>query len=276
MLAIASNITTRNRKIAEALRPRPAESISQRAGDRIKEERAEFLRRLARQCVAAGADILDINLQQRYDKPEVMEFVIEGVQEVVSCQLCLSSNSADTLEAGLRACQRPPIVNYVSLDRKRLEQALPLAARYSAEVILLTADPAPPRDVEDTLKSAAVLVGTANESGIPNDRIIIDPGVLHVTHETGQRHAKTLLELLPALTDAFEPPVRTTCWINNVSAGAPRRLRPAINNTFLTMLAGLGLSSAFVDVFAKETMRTIRLLRILRNEVIYSDRDIEE
>jgi cobalamin-dependent methionine synthase I len=276
MLAIANNITTRNRKIAEALRPRPAESISQRAGDRIKEERAEFLHHLARQCVAAGADILDINLQQRYDKPEVMEFVIGRVQEVVSCQLCLSSNSADTLEAGLRACQRPPIVNYISLDGKKLEQVLPLAARYGAEVILLTADPAPPGDVEDTLKSAAVLVGAANESGISNDRIIIDPGVLHVTHETGQRHAKTLLELLPALTEVFEPPVRTTCWINNVSAGAPRRLRPAINNTFLTMLAGLGLSSAFVDVFAKETMRTIRLLRILRNEVIYSDREIEQ
>jgi hypothetical protein len=108
MLAIANNITTRNRKIAEALRPRPAESVSQRAGDRIKKERAEFLRRLAGQCVAAGADILDINLQQRYDKPEVMEFVIEVVQEIVSCQLCLSSNSADTLEAGLRACKRPP------------------------------------------------------------------------------------------------------------------------------------------------------------------------
>jgi len=42
------------------------------------------------------------------------------------------------------------------------------------------------------------------------------------------------------------------------------------------MLAGLGLSSAFVDVFAKETMRTIPLPRILRNEVIYSDRDMEQ
>jgi cobalamin-dependent methionine synthase I len=274
MLAIANNITTRNRKIAEALRPRPAESVSQRAGDRIKKERAEFLRRLAGQCVAAGADILDINLQQRYDKPEVMEFVIEVVQEIVSCQLCLSSNSADTLEAGLRACKRAPIVNYISLDRKRLEQVLPLAARYGAEVILLTADPAPLADVENTLESAAVLVGAANESGISNDRIIIDPGVLHVTSEMGQRHTKTLIEFLPALADAFEPPVRTTCWINNVSAGVPRRLRPAINNTFLAMLAGLGLSSAFVDVFAKETMRTIRLIQILNNEAIYSDRDV--
>jgi 5-methyltetrahydrofolate corrinoid/iron sulfur protein methyltransferase len=161
------------------------------------------------------------------------------------------------------------------MDGQRLEQVLPLAARYGAEVILLTADPAPPGDVEDTLKSAAVLVGAANESGISNDRIVIDPGVLHVTSAMGQRHAKTLIELLPALADAFEPPVRTTCWINNVSAGAPRRLRPAVNNTFLAMLAGLGLSSAFVDVFAKETMRTIRLIRILNNEALYSDRDAD-
>jgi hypothetical protein len=46
----------------------------------------------------------------------------------------------------------------------------PVAARHGAEVILFTADPVPPTRVEDTLKSAAVLVGAANESGIPNDR----------------------------------------------------------------------------------------------------------
>ncbi len=205
-----------------------------------------------------------------------MEFAVETVQDVAGCQLCLSSNSADTLEAGLRACNRPPIVNYISLDSKRLEETLPLAARYGAEVILLISDPLAPSSVEDALKSAAVLVGAANESGISNDRIIIDPGVLHVTSEAGQRHAKTLSELLPALAEAFDPPLRTTCWINNVSAGAPRRLRPAIDNTFFAMLAALGLSSAFVDVLSKETMRTIRLIRILRNEAIYSDRDVEQ
>jgi len=276
MIAIASNITTRSRKVAGALKPRPAELVSQKSAQRIKKERAELLRSLVRQCVAAGADILDINLQQRYDRPAVMEFVVGTVQEVADYQLCLSSNSADTLEAGLWACKHPPIVNYISLDKERLEETLPLAARYGAEVILLIADPLARSSVEDTLKSAAVLVGAANESGVSNDHIIIDPGVLHVTNEAGQRHTKTLTELLPALAEAFDPPVRTTCWINNVSAGAPRRLRPAINNTFLAMLAGLGLSSAFVDVLSKETMRTIRLIKILKNEAIYSDRDVEQ
>ncbi len=121
MLAIANNITTRNRKVSEALKLRPAESISQKVADRIKKERIDFLQELASDCIEAGADILDINLQQRYDEPEIMKFAVETVQGAVNCQLCLSSNRVDTLEAGLRACKRPPIVNYVSLDSRKTQ-----------------------------------------------------------------------------------------------------------------------------------------------------------
>jgi len=276
MLVIASNITTRNRKVAEALKPRLAESVSQKASDKIKKERAEFLQKLAKRCVAVGADVLDINLQQRYDEPHIMKFAVETIQDVTDRQLCLSSNRAETLKAGLQACRRPPIVNYISLDKERLEEALPIAALHGAEVILLIADPIASAGMEDILKSAAVLVGAANESGISNDHIILDPGVLHVTSDIGQSHSKTLLELLPALSEAFDPPIRTTCWINNVSAGAPRRLRPAINNTFLAMMSAVGLSSAFLDVLNKELMRRIRLIKILKDEAIYSDRDVEK
>ena len=276
MLVIASNITTRNRKVAEALKPRLAESVSQKASDKIKKERAEFLQKLAKRCVAVGADVLDINLQQRYDEPHIMKFAVETIQDVTDRQLCLSSNRAETLKAGLQACRRPPIVNYISLDKERLEEALPIAALHGAEVILLIADPIASAGIEDILKSAAVLVGAANESGISNDHIILDPGVLHVTSDIGQSHSKTLLELLPALSEAFDPPIRTTCWINNVSAGAPRRLRPAINNTFLAMMSAVGLSSAFLDVLNKELMRRIRLIKILKDEAIYSDRDVEK
>ncbi len=275
MLAIASNITTRNRRVSEALKLRPAESISQKVADRIKKERVDFLQELASDCIEAGADILDINLQQRYDEPEIMKFAVETVQGATNCQLCLSSNRVDTLEAGLRACKRPPIVNYVSLDSEKLKDTLPLIAQYKAEVILVISSPTALNSTEDILKTAAVLVGAANESGISNKRIIIDPGVIHVTSDAGQRHAKTLLELLPALSEVFDPPIRTTAWINNVSAGAPRRLRPIINNTFLAMLAGVGLYSVFVDTLNRGTMRTVRLIKILRDDAIYSDRDVE-
>jgi cobalamin-dependent methionine synthase I len=275
MLVIANNITTRNRRVSEALKLRAAESISHRVADRIIKERIDFLQGLARDCVKAGADILDINLQQRQDGPEMMKFAVETIQGAVDCQLCLSSNRADTLEAGLRTCRRPPIVNYVSLNEEKLKEILPLVARYKAEVILNISDPTALSSTEDTLKSSAVLAGAANEYGISNKHIFLDPGVLHVTSDVGQRHIKTLLELIPAFFEIFDPPIRTTSWINNVSAGAPRRLRPVINNIFLAMLAGVGLSSAFVDALNRETMRTMRLIRILRDDAIYTDRDAE-
>jgi cobalamin-dependent methionine synthase I len=275
MLAIANNLTTRNRKVAEALKPRTAESISPKAAEKYRKERTDFIQNLAEQCVKAGADILEINLQQHYDEPEIMKFAVETVQKVTDLQLCLSSRNAETLKAGLRACHRPPVVNYISLSKERLEETLPIAARYGAEVVLLIADPTAPNSLDDILKSAVVLAGAANESGIPNNNIHLDPGVLHVTSDLGQRYSRTLLELLPALAETFDPPVKTTCWINNASAGAPRRLRPAINNTFLAMLGGVGLSSAFVDVLNKDIMRTIRLIKMLKDETIYSDREVE-
>lgn len=275
MLTFANNITTRNKRISEALRSCPDETVGPRVAERIKGERSGFLSVMAKRCLEAGADVLEINLQQRYDRPAVMKYAVETIQDVADCRLCLSSNNADTLEAGLQVCKNSAIVNYVSLDEKKLKEIMPLASRYGAELIILVADPASAGSVDDILKSAAVLVGAANESGLSNDRLFIDPGVVHISSDIGQRRTKTILELLPALTEAFDPPVRTTCWINNVSTGIPRRSRTVMNNTFLAMLAGTGLSSAFADVLNAETMRTVRLLKILKDQIIYSDHDVE-
>lgn len=100
----------------------------------------------------------------------------------------------------MKACSRPAIVNYVSLDAGRHERFLPLPAKYRAEVVLLTADPLPPTELEETLKSGAIPVGTANEAVISNDRILVDPGVLHVTYSIGQRQSQALIDLIPAIS----------------------------------------------------------------------------
>lgn len=259
MQVIANNIASRNTKVAQALRKADA----------------SFIQELTRQCLANGADILDINLQHEFDRPKTMVFVAQAVQEVADVQLCLSSNSAETLEAGIRKCKRPPIVNYISLQEEKIQKFLPLAARHNADVILLPTGSAPATGGEDVLRSASVLVGAANEVGITNNRILIDPGVFHITTMEGQHHTQVLFDLIPALAETFEPQVRTTCWVENISAGIPARLRPRLNGAFLTMLSVLGLSTVFLDVLNKETERSLRLARILKGELIYSDRDAE-
>ncbi|MBI2858787.1 MAG: dihydropteroate synthase [Chloroflexi bacterium] len=236
---------------------------------------AAFLSSLGRECVAAGANVIDINLQRRHDNPRAAEMAVKAVQSACECQVCLSCGNPETLEAGLKACQRPPIVNYVSMDKQRLDQFLPLAARYRADLVLLLTDPLPPSTPDEALGTAAVLIGAANEAGIPNERILIDPGVLHVTYSAGQRHVQSLFDLIPALADAFEPAIRTTCWVENVSSGASKKLRPFINCGFLGLLSGLGVSSVFMDVLEPQAARTMRLMRIFCNELIFSEAELD-
>lgn len=268
MLVIANNITTRNAKVEPAFR-------WLKAGVKEEQSAVSLLQELATRCVAAGADVLDINIQQHHNGPEAMEFAVRAVQQVTDRQLCLSTSDAVALDAGLRACKGPALANYVSLDETSIRAILPLIARHGAEAILLLTDPGMPSDAEEMLRRAAVLVGAANEAGIPNERILVDPGLLHITSDMGQGHFVELVECLRALAESFDPPLRTTCWIGNASAGAPVRLRPLIDTAVLAMLCGLGLSAAFADVLKRENMRMVRLVRILRNEAIYADGDLE-
>ena len=265
MLVIANNITTRNAQVARLFRQRisACENAEARAYSSIQN--------LAEACLRAGADMLEINLQQHFDQPEHIEFVVNAVQEVVKCQLCLSVNKVDTLEAGLKTCRLPPLVNFVSLENDRLQEILPLAAKYKADTVLLISDPSRPGDARQMLQKAAILVGSANESGVTNEQILLDPGIFHITREPGQRHLLEVMDFLRNVPEIFDPPVKTTCWLGNSSAGAPARLRTVIETTLLATLFGIGISSVFLDVLKRENQRVVRLLKIFNNEEVYAD-----
>ncbi|OGO38323.1 MAG: hypothetical protein A2147_02705 [Chloroflexi bacterium RBG_16_57_8] len=269
MFLIASNLTTRDTKVEQAMR------YAKVAEWEVNSQPAESLKELTERCATAGANAIEINTQQHYDLPEAMAFAVNVVQQQCDLQLCLSSNNAETLEAGLRACKRPPLVNYVSVDEARLKEALPAAARHNAGVIFLVSDPSSPTDAREMLQKAAILVGAANAAGISNDRILVDPGLIHVTSALGQRHLVEVVEFMRNLPDATDPEVRSTCWLANSSTGAPRRRRSIIETSLLPMLAGAGLSSVFLDVLRSENRRAARLVKIFKNELVYSDGDIE-
>ncbi|MBI2831458.1 MAG: dihydropteroate synthase [Chloroflexi bacterium] len=267
MLTIANNISTRNPDVDRLLKQIAAGS------GRPQQEATGTFRKLV-ECIASGADMLEINVQQHDDRPEVMEAAIYHVQQVADRPLCLSTNNISVLEAGLKACSRIPLVNYISMDEARLREMLPLAANYGAEVILLVSDPSSPFDARDMLGRAAVLVGAANEVGIPGDSVFLDPGLIHITHALGQRHLVEVKEFLSALPQTFDPPVKSTCWLANASAGAPSQLRPVIENTLLAVLSTLGLSSVFIDMLRPESVQTLRLLKVLNNELVYSEGEL--
>lgn len=119
------------------------------------------------------------------------------------------------------------------------------------------------------------MTGAANAAGVGNDRIYIDPGLVHISNDLGQRHLAEVCEFLRNLPETIDPPVKSTCWLSNSSTGVPQRLRHVVETAILPLLAGLGLSSVFMDVLSRENMRTVRLLQIFENRRVYSDSELE-
>ena len=268
MYVIANNISTRKKEVADIF-------ATARDGDWQDPGAVSRLRMLTEKCVTAGADALEIDLQQRYEKPEAIEFAVNTVQSATRKQICISARDIDVLEAGLKMCRIPPIVNYVSLHEECYADKLQLAGRYGAEVVLLVSQAMNPSDSRAMLNDAAVLIEAAGRAGIPSQSLLIDPGLIHIRYDIGQQHLLEAVEFLKTLPEIARPPVRNTCWLGNASAGIPSSLKPAVETSLLSLLRGVGLQTVFSDVLGIDIMRSVRLLKVFTGQTVYSDAYIQ-
>jgi cobalamin-dependent methionine synthase I len=260
MKAIAENINVMSKSIGDAMKDRVAEPIQQ----------------LAKECTDAGANLLDINLgPARKGGAELMEWVVQTVQEASDLQLCLDTTNPEAMEAGIKVCKQPPLLNSFSAQPDKMEHILPLAAKYDCDIIGLTMSTHIPIDADERIAIAYELVAAANALGIANSRIWIDPIILPIGVEVGQAHAVAVQNVLRSFPDLFEEPVQSTCGLSNTSNGAPDELRGAIERAYLPMLAACGMTSCICNAKDPEMMRTIRLINALQNESLYSVSDAE-
>jgi 5-methyltetrahydrofolate corrinoid/iron sulfur protein methyltransferase len=251
-----------------------------RIGTAMREFDKAPIQDLARRLEAAGSDIIDINLgPARKDGDKIMEWVVETVAEVTKLPLCLDTTNHVAMEAGVVKCidlgLAKPIINSFSAQPDKMEHILPLAAKYDCEIIGLTMGAAIPIDANERIAIAYELVTAANELGIPNEKIYVDPIILPIGVDVGQFHAVAVMDVMRMMAEMFDPMVKSTCGLSNISNGAPDTMRGAINNVWVAMLATVGMTSAIVDALDPEMMRTIRLIKALQNQSLYSVSDAE-
>jgi len=228
---------------------------------------------MALELKEAGADIININLSLDGEGDErYMPAVVEAVQ-LARLPISVDSRNPAAHLAALGVANVPVTINYVSGEESQkaeMDEILKVASDAHADLVLYAIKKGTPADADERLAIISDLIERANRAGVPNAHLIVDPVILHIGGGIGQDQAVAVQDTLYGLREMVEPSIRTTCWLSNVSAGAPSELRFAINDTFLSMLAGLGLWSAYVDVLNRETMRTVRLIRALKNEAVYS------
>ena len=234
--------------------------MSKTIGAAMKERNPKPIQELAERLVAAGADYLDLNIgPARKGGAELMEFVVKTVQEVVNVPLFLDTTNIEAIEAGLKAYDDSygrPIINSIMARPDRMEALIPMAQKYGAGFVALLYGPEGlPRDENERGVLAAELMAAAEAAGCEPEYVFIDPVVVPVTSQ--QIELQGCTNFFAMLSD-IAPGYSSTCGLSNVSNGAPNKLRPILNQTYLMILRKYGLKSAIADPLDEDLMKIAR------------------
>lgn len=221
--------------------------ISTKVRKAIEERSKEPIQQLAVDQVEAGADALEVNIgPQKKKGPEVMEWMVDTIQEVVDVPLCLDTTNLAAMEAGLKRAKQQAIVNSTSADPDRLRDVPPLAAKYNAKLIALTMGKNIPVEADKRVAIAMEqLMPRMMEVGIPMDQVLMDPLILTVSGM--QEYCPEAVETIRFLKQISDPPPLTLVGMSNVSNGVPKENKSLVNATYAVMLLAAGLDAAIVD-----------------------------
>jgi 5-methyltetrahydrofolate--homocysteine methyltransferase len=225
--------------IGEKINPTGRKRLAQalRDGD------LDYVRALARQQVAAGADLLDVNVGvPGMDEVALLPEVIQAVAAEVELPICIDTANPAALEAALKVTPGKPLVNSVNGEEASLTTVLPVVREHGAAVIALAMDDGGiPSDPDTRAAIAERIVERAARVGIPAEDVVIDPLVLTVGADA---HAAVVtLGTIQLVRQRLG--VNVNLGATNVSFGLPERA--ALNQAFLALAIQAGASCVITD-----------------------------
>ena len=216
---------------------------------------------VARQQVEAGAQIIDINMDEAMLDSEaaMRRFVnlIAAEPDIARVPLMIDSSKWSVIEAGLQCTQGKAIVNSISLkegEEAFLDQARKVR-RYGAAVVVMAFDEDGQADTAERKlaiceRSYRLLV---DRIGFPPEEIIFDPNIFAVA--TGiEEHNNYANEFIEAVTriKAELPHAKVSGGVSNVSFSfrGNNPVREAMHSVFLYYAIAAGLDMAIVNAGA--------------------------
>ncbi|MBV7262084.1 methionine synthase [Photobacterium sp. WH24] len=224
----------------------------------IKEELYDEALEVARQQVEAGAQIIDINMDEGMLDAEaaMVRFLnlCASEPEISRVPIMIDSSKWEILEAGLKCVQGKPIVNSISLKegKERFVEQAKLIRRYGAAVIVMAFDEVGQADtrerkIEICTNAYRILV---DEVGYPPEDIIFDPNIFAVA--TGiDEHNNYAVDFIEAVGDIKRtlPHAMVSGGVSNVSFSFRGNdpVREAIHAVFLYHCFKNGMDMGIVN-----------------------------
>ncbi len=239
----------------------------------ITEKNSETIRKIALNQVRAGAGALDINCGPASADPvSDMAWLVKTIQEVTDVILVLDSSKPSVIEAGLKVCKNPAMINSTTADKEKMGALIPLAKLHKTKLIALAlSDKGVPRNKDERIELAAQIVQRCTEEDFPSNDLYIDPIVMPLN--VGQNQLKDILETIRELKILSDPAPKTIIGLSNVSQGT--KLRNIVNRAFLTMAIYQGLDAAIMDPLDTGLMDTMITAELVLNKNIYCDSFLE-
>lgn len=229
--------------------------ISASVSKAVKERDAKVIQDLAIRQTKAGVHYIDLNMGPARKSPEeTAEWLVKTVRQVTDLPLSLDTLNPVAMEAAVRvANNKRPLINSASGRTDSKELMMPLAKKYNTDLVLsVLTDKGCPPDVDTRVESILESAAYANELGIPNEDLWVDPIILPVSADQSQVVAA--LEFTNIIGDVL-PGVKSTVGLSNVSNGTPEELRPILNRTYMVMLGRYGMYSVIADAFDDELVK---------------------
>ncbi|MGA2841666.1 MAG: methionine synthase [Steroidobacteraceae bacterium] len=213
---------------------------------------------IARQQVANGAQIIDVNMDEgMLDSQAAMTrflSLIAGEPDIARVPVMIDSSKWSVIEAGLKCVQGKSIVNSISL--KEGEQAFLKAARlclrYGAAVVVMAFDE---KGQADTIHRKVAISERAfklltEELDFPAEDIIFDPNIFAVATgiEEHNRYSLDFIEATAAIKERL-PAVHVSGGVSNVSFSfrGNEPVREAMHSVFLYHAIRAGLTMGIVN-----------------------------
>ncbi len=251
------------------------------------------IQQLAKDQVAAGANVLDLNIGPAEDDgPELMDWMVKTVQEVAEVPLCLDTTNLEAIRAGLKAHNNTwgrAMINSTSGETERLNTFMPVAAEFQCDIIgLCLTGSGLPADANERAAIAVDIMTKAEEVGLPVDHIHLDPLVLMLNGNQDQAlQCIQAVEMFQALSD---PPMKTVVGLSNIANTAPAAMKGILTAVFFQMLRDAGLTGAIIDPLEKEFMEVVRTgdprsvypaehvektMKVMRGDIMYAHSFLE-
>lgn len=244
MIIIGEKLNSSIRNVAEA----------------IEKKDEDFLRKLAQDQVAAGAEFLDVNAGVFINnEPDLLRWMVEIVQDATDVPLCIDSPSPEALARALSSVKKKPIINSLSLEKERYAQVIPLVKEYGAGIIALCMDDEGiPQDSERRIKIARRLVERLTADGVAIGDIYLDVMVQPISTD-GQSGTVSLKTVAQVRRDF--PEAHITCGLSNVSFEMPKR--PLLNQAYAVALAAYGMDTFMINPLDKRMMSLMYAIKAL-------------